>query len=556
MNVSGKLFLNSNPCFSIVIPTYNRRDVVLDAVRALERQSYKNSFEVIVVVDGSNDGSAEALRELKTSFPFTVLEQPNQGASTARNQGAALAKGEIILFLDDDMEAHPNLIAEHNYSFQKGTDAVIGHIPLHPESPANFLSKGVEAWAENRVNELVKCDGQIPFHEFMTGQLSINREVFLDMGGFDTNFTEGGSFGNEDLDFGLRLQGEGYRIAFNLNAISWQKYVVTPRQYLRQWRQAGQADVLLVRKYPEKVDEVFNHQRIRPQSSKKHFLWKYFRWFIRWVILAIVDLNLSHNTIAKLFFALRDLEYWQGVRDAGGIPKCDSLRVLCYHSISDLRSTPVLESYGIPPSRFGRQLDLLKKLGFHFISPNEFLRFLQGESGLPKRSVLLTFDDCYQDNLDYALPILEQRRIPAIAFAVTGQIGGTNEWDKSIGAPSLKLLDKDGLIKLSKTGIMIGSHSRSHKMLNRVDIKELHSEVHGSVLDLTKIGLKPDFFAYPYGEYDEVVKKAIQEVGFKAAFTIKPGFVRSKHNFYEIPRIEVLKEHVDLWFLWKVFRAK
>ena len=220
--------------FSIIIPTYQRRDVVVSSVSAIAQQSFTGKFEVIVVVDGSTDGTGDALRQLDLPFPLTVIEQVNQGASMARNRGAQEAEGKILLFLDDDMEAHPQLIIEHDRSHQAGTDAVIGNIPLHPESPKNFLSSAVAEWAETRVNQLLAVNGNLPFHEIMTGQLSIARSTFLQLGGFSLKFTQGGSFGNEDLDFGLRLINSGYKIFFNPQAISWQKYVVTPHQYLKQ----------------------------------------------------------------------------------------------------------------------------------------------------------------------------------------------------------------------------------------------------------------------------------------------------------------------------------
>src|SRR6266498_523051 len=91
-----------HPRFSVVIPTYQRRDLVVRSVWSLAHQEFVGDFEVIVVVDGSHDGSAEALRQLTPlapPFPLTVLEQSNQGAASARNRGAAAACGEILLFL-------------------------------------------------------------------------------------------------------------------------------------------------------------------------------------------------------------------------------------------------------------------------------------------------------------------------------------------------------------------------------------------------------------------------------------------------------------------------
>ena len=104
------------PRFSVVIPTYQRRDVVVSSVRALAGQEGAPPFEVVVVVDGSDDGSAEVLRALETPFPLSVVGQPNAGRPAACNRGASAAVGELLLFLDDDMEAHPCLLAEHERS--------------------------------------------------------------------------------------------------------------------------------------------------------------------------------------------------------------------------------------------------------------------------------------------------------------------------------------------------------------------------------------------------------------------------------------------------------
>lgn len=552
--MSSSIHSSNSFRFSVVIPTYQRREVVLASVCALAEQKFSDRFEVIVVVDGSVDGSAEALHKIDTPFPLTVINQPNQGAAAARNKGAAVAKGEIILFLDDDMEAHPQMLAEHDRSHQEGADVVLGHMPLHPESPSNFLSFGVGAWAEQRLQRLSEPGANLTLNDLLTGQISIAREHFYQITGFDTDFTVSGAFGNEDTDFGYRLLQQDYKIVFNPNAISWQKYVVTPRQYLRQWRQAGRADVVFVRKHPEQAPNIFIPRRA--ESWKDRFIWRWLRWLIRWFVLALINMGVPDSIKTPLFFKLRNLEYWRGVREAGGKPKPRPLRVLCYHSISDLTGEAIIEDYGVPPEQFRQQLDILKWAGFQFIDANEFLRFLQGKAGLPRRPVLLTFDDCYQDILDVALPILEKRKIPAVAFAVSRRLGGSNDWDQKIGASQLQLLDADGLRKLAKEGVAIGSHSRTHRMLNRIPVEDLAEEIAGSVADLEEIGLDRSFLvAYPYGEYDQKVQQETQAAGIQAAFTVEPGLVQPGQEPYQIPRIEILRRDVGWKFVWKVLIA-
>lgn len=542
--------------FSVVIPTCQRRDLALAAVRALESQELRD-FEAIVVVDGSTDGTAEALRGLETSFPFAVHEQPNAGAASARNRGAAAARGEILLFLDDDMEAHPRLLAEHDRSHREGAEVVLGHIPLHPDSPKGMLSRAVGTWAENRLRKLSAPGAELTFHELLTGQISLRRDLFRLLGGFDDAFTRDGTYGDEDLDFGQRLLDAGCRVVFNPGAVSWQRYVVTPKQHLRQWRQTGSADVGFARKHPQRAEALFAGRRPDSRFLEIPGLAALLSAILRPPILFLANRAKGGSaTMFRWFRRVRMLEYWRGVLEAGGIPRPRPLRVLAWHSIADLAGDPVLEPYAVPVDRFRDQLRALRRAGYRPVGASEAVRFLEGQGGLPRRPVLLTFDDAYEDLARAALPALEEHATPAVAFAVSGRLGGTNEWDRKIGARSLPLLDAGGLRELSERGIEIGAHSRTHPVLTRVPDGELDSEIAGSRADLDRLGLPaPRLFAYPYGVEDERVRQATQRAGFTAAFTVDPGLVRPGDDPYRLRRIEVLRGDTGWRLLWKLARA-
>jgi glycosyltransferase involved in cell wall biosynthesis len=99
---------------SVVIPTYNRRDQLLRCLEALAGQEgVTTSIEVVVVLDGCTDDTANALRSLATPFTLRVLAQPNRGPAAARNSGLRAASGDICVFLDDDIIAEPRLLATH-----------------------------------------------------------------------------------------------------------------------------------------------------------------------------------------------------------------------------------------------------------------------------------------------------------------------------------------------------------------------------------------------------------------------------------------------------------
>ena len=235
---------------SVIVPTYERRDLVVAHVAALDRQELAPS-EVIVVVDGSTDGTGAALRALRTSFPLQVVEQANRGAGEARNAGAAAATGDLLVFLDDDMEAHPGMLAAHARSHRRGADLVLGDLPIHPDSPRTLLTAGVAGWARARRDRLTAAGAEVGLPDLLTGQMSISNAAFDALGRFDGGLTRDGLFGGEDIDLGYRVLKAGLRVVFDPEAISHQYYDVDPGTYLRRSFEAGRAEVELVVKHPD-----------------------------------------------------------------------------------------------------------------------------------------------------------------------------------------------------------------------------------------------------------------------------------------------------------------
>jgi glycosyltransferase involved in cell wall biosynthesis len=303
--------------FSVIVPTYQRRDLVRGNIAALARQEFEANFEVIVVVDGSTDGTAESLRDLRVPFQLKVIEQANAGSAAARNHGATRAKGELLLFLDDDMEAHPKLLAEHDCAHRAGAAAVMGDIPAHPETTEGLLAQGVKKWSEDRAKRLSQPGAQLTLADMLTGQLSVSLELFQRLSGFDTRFRQQATSGNADTDFGCRLLNSGCRVVFNPRAISWQKYIVTPRQYLRQWREVGRADVRLVYKHADRWPMIFTPKKL---AQRRWWMTPPVAAVLRWVFLKRVEQGRTDQWTARGFKRVRWYEYWRGVAEAGGIP--------------------------------------------------------------------------------------------------------------------------------------------------------------------------------------------------------------------------------------------
>jgi glycosyltransferase involved in cell wall biosynthesis len=534
--------------FSVLIPTYQRRDVVVESVRALAAQEGAEPFEVLVVVDGSTDGTAQVLRELDVDFSLTVVEQPNSGSAAARNRGAREARGEILLFLDDDMEAHPRLLAEHDRSHREGADVVFGHIPLHPRSPETFLAASVGEWAEGRRQALVARGGRLELTDFLTGQMSLRRDVFFRLDGFDEHFTRGGSFGGADFDFGRRLVDAGYKLVFNSEAISYQRYVVTPERYLKQWRDNGRARVNLARKHPDLAATLLT----RRESAADRLLWRWLRAPVRALVLAAIRVGSIRPWTIRWFFRVQDLEYFAGVREAGGAPVPGPVRVLCYHAVTDLKGAGGLEPYGMPSRRFARQIKLLARF-FNFIDQREFLDFLDG-GWVPPRAVLVTFDDGLADLWHVALPVLREHGAPAVSFVVSSLLGRFNDWSRE---RRLALLDADGLRSLAASGITIGVHTRSHAELTKLPESQVREEIEGSISDLEALGFpRPVLLAYPYGSSDATAARIAAEAGLAGAFTTKLGMAKAAGDRFELPRIEIVRRDRGWRFIKKVVCAR
>jgi GT2 family glycosyltransferase/peptidoglycan/xylan/chitin deacetylase (PgdA/CDA1 family) len=537
---------DEHPSFTIVVPTFERRDTVCDALRAIGAIDYPGAVEVIVVVDGSRDGTAAALAAIESPFPLTIIEQPNEGPASARNRGAAVATGDILLFLDDDMMCKPDILRQHATTLAEGADVVLGNFPVDPASPPGFLADTTGGWTEARAARF-EANPAITAYDLMTGQVSIRRSVFEAVGGFDTAFTAGDNFGDEDVDLGARLVSR-YAIRFNPLALSYHRYVVTAAENMQKALHAGRSDVAFARKHPiegrfqfqlRRIDHPRTRFLVRPLAALPllpEVLARISTWLAE---RAPRERNLTRHLIGRLFCFWRDVAYWQGVRQSGGLPRARRVLVLCFHSISDLSNDPVLADYAVPPAVFREQLASLAARGFTPIGPDEFIAGTQGMLKLPRRPVLFTFDDCYEDLPAVIESELRPRGIAPVVFAVTGL--ATNEWDQKAGARRLHLLDPQGLAQLARAGVEVGCHSRSHRVLTGLDPAALASETAGARGDFEAISLPaPRFFAYPYGLADSAGAASVRTAGFAAAFTIRPGRASRKSDPFALPRVQIL----------------
>jgi len=254
----GPITATTRPDISVVIPTHQRRDLLLKVLAALAAQTTNMArFDVTVVCDGCHDDSAAAVRRAaraagREGLRLRALEQSHAGAAMARNHGARQTTGCLLLFLDDDMIAAPDLLAVHLQEHRtRPGGIVVGCLPVHPQSPPSYLTAGLQRWAERRHRRLSRGDGPVPPDDVLTGQMSMSRRTFDLLDGFDTRFTAGGSFGGEDIGLGWRARRRHIGVHYAPAAISHQMYRKTFAALCRNIRDSGAADSLMAATHPD-----------------------------------------------------------------------------------------------------------------------------------------------------------------------------------------------------------------------------------------------------------------------------------------------------------------
>jgi glycosyltransferase involved in cell wall biosynthesis len=237
---------------SVIVPTFNRREIVSRTLTTLCKQDFPPAeFEIIVVIDGSTDGTALALRALKPPCRFRVIEQENRGLAGARNTGIRAAEGEVVIFLDDDMLCDTGLVSGHLAAHGLGERVVgFGSIFLSDDSPpslaAECFKREVGAYYLQH-----KLDPRIPWpvSACVFGNSSVARGVLVDAGGFDERFRM-----REDAELGVRLFAAGIRPVYVSGAVAYQFYRKTAADLIQDAEAFGIADAMFADKHPERLE--------------------------------------------------------------------------------------------------------------------------------------------------------------------------------------------------------------------------------------------------------------------------------------------------------------
>jgi len=208
--------------------------------------------------------------------------------------------------------------------------------------------------------------------------------------------------------------------------------------------------------------------------------------------------------------------------------------VLLYHSVDNSGSV-----ISITPSEFRAHMEYFHHSGYRTISLEEYLKYLQADTKLPQRAVVLTFDDGFKNNYSEALPVLRKFGFTASIFIVTNRIGGTCSWEKDESIPEIPMLSWDEIREMNDYGIDFGAHSCSHPHLSKISKERLKNELLNSKWIIeSQINRPVKFLSYPYSDFNRETTETARECGFLAAFGgVDFSLNNTKEDLYNLKRL-------------------
>ncbi|OWV84765.1 glycosyl transferase family 2 [Rhizobium sp. N122] len=236
---------------SVIIPTHNRAAMLRSLLSKLDAQRDGTpAFEVLVVADGCEDDTSTMLSSLPTRFPLRTLTLPGVGPALARNAGSQVASGRLLIFLDDDIVPGENFVRAHAAEHQCHPGGVVmGPYPPLPHIAKDRFRLTARAWWTRHFERVSRPGHQFAFTDVLTGNLSLDAELFHAMGGLDPQFAHA----REDFEFGLRLIKKGVPIRFAPEALGYhlEHQTTTLTRKMVRRRQEGRSDALMARKHPD-----------------------------------------------------------------------------------------------------------------------------------------------------------------------------------------------------------------------------------------------------------------------------------------------------------------
>ena len=324
---------NSTPQASVVIATFNRADTVVRTLTALARQSVAaGTFEVVLVPDGCTDDTVARASAMELPYPLTIVEQENGGPALARNTGARSARAELLIFLDDDIDAAPGFVASHLARHRNAVRhplVVIGYLPTRLATQSGLYASALRGWWEAIFDRMAEPGHRFTYRDLLSGNFSLPAALFRQLGGFETELRC-----HEDYELGYRLIEAGACFGFSREASGVHEERTDFARSLRRQYDEGVANVWLARRYPPLTRTLrlgnFHWSRISRLAQRLAFTSPGLAALLAGVTHLILGLA-DRLRLRRVWRRLSDLllmhNYWRGVV-AGADGRAELLRLI------------------------------------------------------------------------------------------------------------------------------------------------------------------------------------------------------------------------------------
>ncbi|CAN5416802.1 glycosyltransferase [soil metagenome] len=232
---------------SVIIPTFNGAQKIVAALTSLEKQTFRD-FEVVIVIDGSTDNTESVVQRFKASFSnFIIRVTRNGGRAAAKNEGAIISNGNLLIFVDDDLRLFENAIERHiNHQLEHPDEIIFGHLEMDPEKVKqndfwNYRRTVESSWRHDQ-------NGIVTFNNYgiTSANLSLSKQVFEQIGGFDSTLRD-----CEDFDFGIRAIQQHITIRYVPEIDGYHDDFSTLISYINRQNEYKKAKYILLEKHPE-----------------------------------------------------------------------------------------------------------------------------------------------------------------------------------------------------------------------------------------------------------------------------------------------------------------
>lgn len=312
----------SGIALSVAIPAFNRSAALHWTLLALADQTFPpDSFEVIVAVDGSTDDTVEMLKSVQVPYALSFSWAERAGTAAARNRALAQAKGEVVVSLDDDIVADPDLLSAHAALHNRQSDAVgLGRIELWPGARLGRFAHYWHKRFEEHYQKLARPGYAPEFVDCLSGNLSVRRQDILAAGGFDPRFRE---YNHEDVELGYRLSRRGLSFVYLPAALGYHNFQKTFVQGCWDAYGDGRSSLMLARKHPATASRLRLTLRRKvpfPAALVRGMLVNRFLSTTALIVAAdalraVVETTLPPGLAHFYYAAICDACYWRGLRD-------------------------------------------------------------------------------------------------------------------------------------------------------------------------------------------------------------------------------------------------